>query len=130
MKYEKGFSINSWYDGPRLGVANFSGKPHIYKSVWNVNKEEWESFYYLKAIDHKQFKLVLEDLEIWKKFEANFMKSEVNFYHPALSKARYHNDLQNLLNEIFEIDYSSAIKAKAEFKYKNKNYVVHWEKIV
>ena len=82
MKYEKVFTINDWYDGPRLGIANFNGIPHVYKSIWNENQEDWESYYYLKPIDQEHFKLALEDWEIWKEFETKInldIKSWKNF---------------------------------------------------
>jgi hypothetical protein len=36
QKFEKVYTVTDFYDGPRGGIANFRGHPHVYESLWNI----------------------------------------------------------------------------------------------
>jgi hypothetical protein len=42
--FETVHSVDDYYDGPRVGVADFHGKPHHFRSVAWIHKDtEWDS---------------------------------------------------------------------------------------
>ena len=41
-QFERVYTIEDWYDGPRAGVADFRGVPHFYRSVY-LDSSEWNS---------------------------------------------------------------------------------------
>ena len=126
MRYEKVYTLEGWYDGPRSGVADYKGKPHIYESNWRED-EDLPYLYDLKPINKSELKLVMEMWNIWKRWEkANINGKVPDNTHPALpeDKARY-KELEKLLKPLYEIDYSSSIKAKGEFKAAEQSESFH-----
>ena len=69
--FERVYTVNEYYDGPRLGVADFGGRPHVYRSVyldyqeWNASEDRFE----LSPISPDALAVVLEAWAIWERFE-------------------------------------------------------------
>jgi hypothetical protein len=40
--WEKVYTVTDFYDGPRLGVADYNGQPHLYESRWDDSEGRWE----------------------------------------------------------------------------------------
>lgn len=46
------FTMPGFYDGPRQGIAKFSGEPHVYKSTFaDMSKEDRQDVYLLTPLD-------------------------------------------------------------------------------
>ena len=63
-------TVTDYYDGPRGGVANFGGRPHVYRSLWQDEADEWDADRFeLSPITSEVLTLALEDWAIWQRFE-------------------------------------------------------------
>ena len=134
---DKVFTVTDYYDGPRKGVAEYLGKPHVYESLWDDEQDDWSEFYLLQPITNDTLKLVLEDWEIWRKWERAFDSGKTTGdTHPALPEDKDRNrELEKVLEPLLKIDQSNAIKARAEFEPLTtpeigmKEMVVTWQAI-
>jgi len=45
VAWERVYTINDFWDGPRFGVADVSGRPHIYESPFDSGKDNFEDFF-------------------------------------------------------------------------------------
>jgi hypothetical protein len=47
-EFEAVHSVDEYYDGPRTGIADYHGRPHVYRSVyldhveWNADEDRFE----------------------------------------------------------------------------------------
>jgi hypothetical protein len=57
-------TINDYYDGPRLGVAEFRGVAHIYESEFDHSSDDYGDTYVVSPIEPELLALVLEDWAI------------------------------------------------------------------
>ena len=39
--FERVFTMTDFYDGPRCGIANFDGRPHVYDALFNDREESY-----------------------------------------------------------------------------------------
>jgi hypothetical protein len=77
VTFERVYTMTDWYDGPRSGVANFEGKPHEYSCPFDHWLPGLGDLYELRPIDAATFRLVLEDWEIYVRWEAARAAGEV-----------------------------------------------------
>ncbi len=82
---DKVYTLPDWYDGPRGGIANFEGRPHLFESTF-ADLEGEEDIYILRRIDDASFQLALEDWQIWRRWERapSSAKETTQETHPAL----------------------------------------------
>jgi hypothetical protein len=59
------YTVNDYYDGPRLGIADVDGVPHIYEAEFDHSSDEYGDTYFVSPVDESLLALVLEDWEIW-----------------------------------------------------------------
>jgi hypothetical protein len=118
VAWERIFTINDFWDCPRLGVAQVFGRPHIYESPFNSLKDDFEDFYLVCPIDPDLLALVLEDWEIWNRYSEAFDRGEVSREdHPALPQDRpRHTDIKGLIGTRLRTDPSNCRKLRAEFR--------------
>jgi len=57
VSWERVYTVNDYYDRPRLGVANVSGPPHIYESPFSELKDDFEDFFLVSPIDSELLRL-------------------------------------------------------------------------
>lgn len=65
VAWERVLTVNDFWDGPRRGIAEVSGRPHINESPFNDRKDDFEEFFWGQPIDVELLALVLEDWDIW-----------------------------------------------------------------
>ncbi len=41
--FEHVYTVTDYYDGPRGGVAEFNGVPHVYRSLFLDSEDEWDA---------------------------------------------------------------------------------------
>lgn len=118
MTWERVFTVNGYYDGPRRGVANFRGKPHIYESQFCDIEENCADRFLLMEIEAALFQLVLEDWEIWLRWDAAFERGEVSLdSHPVLPEDRKrYEELQQLIGDRVYAVPGNCIVTGAEFR--------------
>jgi len=109
--FEEVFTVTDYYDGPRGGIANFNGQPHLYDCVFAEEKQDYSNLYRLTPVSQELLLLALEDWAIWKRWERAFHAGEVNHNsHPALPAERdRHLHIQSLLDEQLKTDNERCI---------------------
>ncbi len=119
MNPDRILTMNDYYDGPRLGVAELEGVPHIYEAEFDRSSEEYGDTYFLSPIDPSLLALVLEDWEIWLRWEAAHKRNEVTLEsHPALPAERArHEELKTAIGERLKTDPSNRCYFKAKFSH-------------
>ena len=70
-------TVHDYYDGPRLGIAEWNGVPHIYEAEYDHSTEDYGDTYFLSPIEPELLALVLEDWNIWLRWEAARKRDEV-----------------------------------------------------
>ena len=118
MTWERVYTINDYCDCPRLGVADFEGKPDIYKCRFDEVEGEWSDEFLLSAIAPDLLALVLEDWEIWLRWERAFHAGETTIKtHPTLPQDRVrHEALKGLIGNRLTDPLGEARKVKACFR--------------
>lgn len=116
-EWERVYAVHDWYDGPRSGVADYCGAPHIFKSIFNEANDDWSEYYALAAIDLELLKLVLEDWEIWLRWRAAFHAGTTKIdTHPALPEDRKrHDELKAAIGDRLSIPADTPTRARAVF---------------
>lgn len=131
-EFEKVYTLPDWYDGPRRGIANFEGKPHLFESQFE-DLDNDEDIFVLFPVAATTFQLALEDWQIWRRWQRAYQANETpEETHPALPEERERRQqLQGLLIEAGvqpgprqegdepprpTIDSADAIRATAEFE--------------
>jgi hypothetical protein len=117
--YEIVHTISDWFDGARAGVANLNGEPHYYKNQWLENEQSWSELYLLQPLDTETFAFVMEDWEIWLRWEKAFKEGKTTQEtHPVLpEERRRHEELKPILMERLVVIPEKSIRATAEFVY-------------
>ena len=66
MRPDRVLTVNEFYDGPRRGVAELNGVPHIYEAEFDYNPSNGRGdTYFLSPIGTELLALVMEDWAIW-----------------------------------------------------------------
>lgn len=117
MSTDRVLTVNDYYDGPRLGIAEFNGAPHIYEAEFDHSADEYGDTYFLSPIEPKLLALVLEDWEIWLRWQAAHKRGEVGLdSHPALPADRErHEVLKALIGDQLKTDPANRVYCKASF---------------
>jgi hypothetical protein len=117
MAWDRVYTVNDYYDGPRLGIADVDGVPHIYESEFDHSTDEYGDTFFVSPVDEDLFTLVLEDWEIWLRWNSAFKRGEVSVKsHPALPGDRdRHNVLMIAIGDRLKADRSRATYIKARF---------------
>lgn len=117
-RYELVHTMTDYYDGPREGVADFEGAPHVYASEWSDRDDDWADTFLLSPITSDLFRLAMEDWEIWRRWESAFHEGRATREtHPALPEDRArHDELRRLLADQLSVDTQNAVRARAQFR--------------
>lgn len=116
--FEKVYTVTEWYDGPREGIADFNGSPHIYMTLFDGVNDDWSDILLLAPVDEETFQLALENWDIWKRWERAFYEKRVaQTVHMVLPEDEQRfQELQKLLEGKLRIYTSNAIEVRAEFR--------------
>lgn len=111
-------TLPDWYDGPRGGIADYRGQPHLFASEWADLANNYADTYLLSPVDPETFALAVEDWAIWRRWETAFHLGEVSQdTHPALPADRArHVELARLLAGRLAVDPVRAVRKLAEFR--------------
>ncbi len=123
-------TVWNYCDGPREGIADFQGKPHIYKCQFSEANDDWTDLFWLMAIDEELFALAREQHAIFIRWRAQFDLGNASIEsHPALpaDRARY-DALETALGDRLQLRPQHSITRQARFSNRSAldSAVVHW----
>lgn len=109
---------HDWYDGPRKGIADYQGRPHLFESEWKDGEDLDADTFLLMPVDEDAFLLALEDWQIWLRWAAAYHQGRTTREtHPALPEKRdRHEELKQRLEGRLDVDPARAVRMKAEFR--------------
>lgn len=108
--------MTDYYDGPRSGIANYGGVPHVYESLfWDM--QGVPDVFLLQPLDDETFQLAMEDWTIWCRWERAFHSGQTTIdTHPALPADRArHNELASILEPRLRIQPEKAQRLRGTF---------------
>jgi hypothetical protein len=116
--FERVYTVNEFYDGPRAGFADCDGAPHVYTSHWSEALDDWSPDFTLRPISAELLTLALEDWAIWRRWETAFRAGETTVAtHPALpADATRHAELAPLIEAALTFGPTEGFPAEGEFK--------------
>jgi hypothetical protein len=128
MKWEPVHAIHDYFDRPRLGVADYRGRPHVYEREFSEAQEDYTDRYYLTEINQELLALVKEDYEIFLRWAESFKRGEATIEtHPALPHERNrHGELHKLIGDRVRTDHTRCVIAHAEFRTVDESTEVKW----
>ena len=101
MPFEPVHTVWDYYDGPRVGLADFEGKPHYYYCEWAADAGGYADTYRLSPVDADTLQLAQEQWQLWRDWEAAFHAGKVTQEsHPGHggTNERY-DQLEEMLQE-------------------------------
>jgi hypothetical protein len=113
--FETVYTLWHWCDGPREGVADYQGCPHVFVSEWNEAVDDYGDAFLLKPIDGETFRLVMEDWAIGEQWKVAVSEGRTTFdTHPASLEDRIrHEELKQLLREPLTVGPARARQANS-----------------
>ena len=126
-RFERVHTMTDYYDGPRGGIADFSGRPHLYTSRFDDLRGYLDVFE-LRAVYDETFRLAIEDWEIWLRWEDAFHAGRATLEtHPALPMDRArHDELAPMLAKRLAALDGPTIVARGEFRPAPGQLEVRW----
>jgi hypothetical protein len=132
--------MSDFYDGPRGGIADYHGHPHVYDSLWSDLAGEWTDLFLLMPIDATTFQLAIEDWLIWERWQQAFRDGRATQEsHPALPEERFrHDEIIRLLGDRLRVIPELAFTVAGRFDYQTKTnpegntfrqQVVYWSPV-
>ena len=119
--FEPVHTLTDWYDGPRKGLADYRGVPHLFESEWRDGEDPAADTFLLTPVPPDVLALALEDWAIWRRWETAFHRGlATRDTHPALPDDRArHDELERLLAGRLRTDPARAVRKAADFRPRN-----------
>jgi len=116
--WDRVHTVNKYYDGPELGVADYRGIPHVYEKQFDTDQDDYSNRFLLSEIEPKLLSLILEAWEIWLRWDTAYRQGEVDVRtHPALPEERpRHEELARLIGDRLRADAAHAVVKWARFR--------------
>lgn len=117
MGWDRVHTMNDYYDGPRRGIADVDGVPHIHEAEFDHSSDDYGDTYFASPVDEDLLAAVMEDWEIWLRWDAAFKRGEATIEtHPALPQDRErHEALKIAIGDRLRVDHAHAKYLKARF---------------
>ncbi len=117
MNTDRVLTINEWYDGPRLGIAELTGIPHVYEAEFDHSMDEYGDTFFLSPVEPELLALVLEDWDIWLRWNDAYKSGRAPLEsHPALPhERRRHEELRIAIGDRLKIDPANRSYFKGKF---------------
>jgi hypothetical protein len=144
--FELVYTVLDYYDGPRSGIADNQGKPHLFQSEWRDihtgpdGEVLDDDIFLLMPVEPSIFELSLESWAIWRRYEtALHLGIAPPGCHPSLPEEKLrHQEIQRLLEGRLAVDPAKSIRKRAELRMRNDpdwsgqgfpSLEVHWTDI-
>lgn len=124
-------TIEDFWDRPRSGIAFHDGDLVAYKSLWDIDADDYSDQYGIAPIDENLLPLIEERLSIFIRWSNAFHAGETpRETHPALpaDRSRY-DELTSILDPHIKVDPENCKRLCAEFKSVQPGWngaVVRW----
>jgi len=114
-------TLTDWYDGPRKGIADYCGRPHLFESEWRDGEDVDVDTFLLMPVDAETFLLAIESWAIWRRWETAFYQQLASTEsHPALPEDRpRHEEFELLLESRLEMNSSQSLRKTADFQVRH-----------
>lgn len=105
MGHERVYTIHDYWDGPREGVADFNGRPHVYRCVFDRVKDDWTQQFRIKLLTQEQFDAVMADWQLWLRWDDALRRGlTTSETHPTLPEDRPERErLRPMVTAAFDI---------------------------
>ncbi len=112
------WTVTDYHDGPRGGIADLLGVPHVYACEFDETLDEYSDRFRLSPIDADVLGLAMEDWAIWCRFaDAVYAGFVSNDQRPPLPRDRArHEELRLLIGTRLEIGPGQPITMRGEFR--------------
>ena len=121
--FEHVYTVTDYCDGPRGGVADFDGAPHVYRSVYldTDERDPDEDRFELRPVAPDVLELALEDWAIWRRWEEEYYAGRAELTgHPALPPDRTrHEELAPVIALALDLNPLRCWVAIGEFRTRN-----------
>jgi hypothetical protein len=116
--FERVHTMTDYYDGPRGGIADFEGRPHVYASVFDDLRDGYTDTFLLMPIQEELFRLALEDWKTWCRWEHAFHTGQTTHdTHPALPEDRaLHEELVREIADRLIAKPELSVRVHGEFR--------------
>jgi hypothetical protein len=116
--FERVYTTTDWYDGPRIGIADFEGKPHLFVSRFDTSEDSYSDVFELREVDTETLRLALEDWGIWTRWENAFHAGQTTKdTHPALPEDRArHEVVARMLEQRLAALSNAPLTVRGEFR--------------
>ncbi|NHZ95731.1 hypothetical protein [Massilia sp. CCM 8734] len=117
MRLDHLLTVNAYYDGALLGIAELDGVPHIYQNGSMYALDDDEAVYFLSPVAPELLALVMEDWAIWRRYlAASGAPEAADARHPALACDRERHDaLELAIGDRLTTDPHNHKRFKADF---------------
>lgn len=123
MAYERVYSVTDYWDGIRAGAADYGGVPHIFRSVWRADDDDWDlGRYFLRPISGEQAAWEAEWWAIWRRFASFYrgrraLAAKVPGDWGALPEdLDRHRELEKLLANVRSTSQADCLVATGAFR--------------
>jgi len=121
--FERVYTVIDFWDGPRGGVADFRGVPHVYRSVFRTDIDEWDDDrFYLSPLTPQEAALAREHWSIWQRFAEHYrgkvapVPTDRRDWGALPEDLARHRELCRRLPLVYIIHPDECIVARAEFR--------------
>jgi len=120
-------TMTAYYDGPRCGIVDYQGKPHLYESQFK-EAVDGSDLFLLQPVDDETLRLAMEDWAIWCRWERAFYNGETtNDTRPALPEDRgRHDELETILSERLKMRPGATLRVRGYFSIRAHEMIVFW----
>jgi len=118
MAFERVYTVDDYYDGPRSGITEYCGQPHHYRCEWDEAKSNYAASFLLMPVDAETLALATEQWAIWREWEAAFHRGEVpQSTHPGRAGTnRRYDELQAKIADRIARQPTQAVRACPVFR--------------
>jgi hypothetical protein len=126
--WDRVWTMTDWYDGPRGGIADLGGVPHLYQSEWDEGASNYSDGFRLAPVSPEVFALAVEDWAIWKRFDDARAAGRATIAdHPALPADRArHDELERLLDGRLDVPPGTGVRMRADWRPGPEQGEVRW----
>lgn len=116
MLRQRVHAVFDYWDGPRLGVADYQNVPHAFRCIFDENADDWTDTFAVKRLSASEFAACVRSWQIWLRWEAAFKAGRTTVAtHPALPEDRAEKDaLQPIVDKAMDME-RGALKVRGEF---------------
>ncbi|WP_225771944.1 hypothetical protein [Inquilinus sp. Marseille-Q2685] len=114
---ERIHTVWDFWDAPREGVADFQGRPHIYKCQFSEAEDDWTNLFWLMEIDQELLALDLERSAISARWLEELKRGRVSPESgPALpiDRPRF-QELQSVIGDRLQLRPERSVIRRGRF---------------